>query len=372
MLRSLVGSEMCIRDSPPTTDPSAAQALPPATMNGAPPSQEPPPLNGTLLTLAPWSAVSLGPISPPCPFKNSNLASKFWVVKTEPGHQRTPPNVSDLRIYKSCNDAMGLALDTSARPACAAVTVPFAPGAFVITNLLSRHECAQFIAASEAVGYVPDEPITARERQFKLVAGTSAGASDRAANFTWLADPSLLDPLMKRCAHLMPQTLTDGTKFMGLNARWRLYRYRPGSVYRPHVDGAWPGSGVSPEGEYKYDAFGDQRSRFTFLIYLNEGFEGGATTFFTAHSDKLGTVNAQGVEPRTGTALVFPHGDGAGSLVHEGSALLSGAKYVVRTDAMYTLPVGSRKKKMHEEDKHEGRPGTKKAKVYPKKKKKKR
>ena len=40
----------------------------------------------------------------------------------------------------------------------------------------------------------------------------------------------------------MPPVLGGG-KFAGLNARWRLYRYTTGNVYRPHVDGAWPGSG---------------------------------------------------------------------------------------------------------------------------------
>ena len=51
-------------------------------------------------------------------------------------------------------------------------------------------------------------------------------------------------------------------------------------VYRPHVDGAWPGSGFS-EGKVLFDAFGDRWSRLTFLLYLNDGFEGGATTFYT-------------------------------------------------------------------------------------------
>ncbi len=40
------------------------------------------------------------------------------------------------------------------------------------------------------------------------------------------------------------------------------------------TDGAWPGSGMA-DGAYKYDAFGDRRSRLTFLCYLNEDFEGG-------------------------------------------------------------------------------------------------
>jgi hypothetical protein len=66
--------------------------------------------------------------------------------------------------------------------------------------------------------------------------------------------------------------------------------------------------------EYVYDACGGQRSRLTFLLYLNDDFDGGCTTFFTA-GEQAGVVEAQGVSPRAGSVLCFPHGDGAGSLV---------------------------------------------------------
>jgi hypothetical protein len=35
------------------------------------------------------------------------------------------------------------------------------------------------------------------------------------------------------------------------------------------------------EGKLAYDVYGDRWSRFTFLIYLNDDFDGGATTFYT-------------------------------------------------------------------------------------------
>lgn len=38
-----------------------------------------------------------------------------------------------------------------------------------------------------------------------------------------------------------------------------------------------------------------------------------------------------------GAALVFPHGDASGALLHEGSAVLSGAKYVIRTEVLYAV-----------------------------------
>jgi hypothetical protein len=57
----------------------------------------------------------------------------------------------------------------------------------------------------------------------------------------------------------------------------------------------------------------------TFMIYLNDAFEGGATEFKT-----------EVVRPRTGMALVFPH-----RATHQGAELRSGVKYVLRTDVMY-------------------------------------
>lgn len=56
------------------------------------------------------------------------------------------------------------------------------------------------------------------------------------------------------------------------------------------------------------------------MIYLNDDFEGGETEF----------ENLLTVTPEKGTALIFYH-----PLRHEGKALASGLKYVLRTDVMY-------------------------------------
>ena len=64
-------------------------------------------------------------------------------------------------------------------------------------------------------------------------------------------------------------------------------------------------------------------SLLTFMIYLNEGYGGGATRF-----------EAMTVDGVLGMALVFEHG-----LIHEGASVTSGLKYVLRSDVMYG-PVG--------------------------------
>ncbi|MEM1134219.1 MAG: 2OG-Fe(II) oxygenase [Bacteroidota bacterium] len=57
----------------------------------------------------------------------------------------------------------------------------------------------------------------------------------------------------------------------------------------------------------------------TFMIYLNEDFKGGETKF-----DEIT------IKPKTGTALCFIH-----EQKHEGCFVISGVKYVIRTDVMY-------------------------------------
>lgn len=86
--------------------------------------------------------------------------------------------------------------------------------------------------------------------------------------------------------------------------------------------------------KYQFDAYGDRMSRLTFLIYLNDDAEGGSTTFFIPSHD-VGFMDSYAVTPRKGCVLVFPHGDVEGSLLHEGSPVLNGAKYVIRADVLY-------------------------------------
>jgi len=100
-----------------------------------------------------------------------------------------------------------------------------------------------------------------------------------------------------------------GLQVVGANERLRCYRYRPGQRFGPHFDGAFQRSD-------------NERSILTFIIYLNEGFEGGETTFLD-----LG----EAVGPRTGLGLFFQH-----PVLHEGSEVTSGVKYAIRSDIMYS------------------------------------
>lgn len=48
-------------------------------------------------------------------------------------------------------------------------------------------------------------------------------------------------------------------------------------------------------------------------------------------------MNAYQVKPIQGSIAMFPHGETDGSLLHEGTGVRRGAKYVIRTDVLYDV-----------------------------------
>ena len=92
------------------------------------------------------------------------------------------------------------------------------------------------------------------------------------------------------------------------------------------------------------------------LLYLNDDFEGGHTTFFPVQPgsteevirSRRGNTSMQevtadtprvSVTPKQGGVLIFPHGRHKGCYpdpLHEGSTILSGRKTIIRTDIIYT------------------------------------
>jgi hypothetical protein len=256
---------------------------------------------------------------------SSQLKAEFRLIEHKRAHERTPPNQHDLFIYTNRGPAVDGLLDYS--PATTARVrrheVAAVPGAFMLSDVLSVHEAHSLVRAAESAGYVPDVPMTDKK-------------SILAHNVVWVPSAAMMTELNRRVQKHLPAVLGGG-ELRGLNGRFRFYRYAPGAVYRAHVDGAWPQCGVDEEHDrYIADASnGTVLSRLTVVMYLNDGFEGGCTTFLTPAAEQ-GYLDAKAVEPRCGCILVFPHGDTAGSLVHEGSGVIAGCKYIVRTEVLYT------------------------------------
>lgn len=108
---------------------------------------------------------------------------------------------------------------------------------------------------------------------------------------------------------------------VGINERLRFLRYDEGTYFAPHYDGQYV------RGNELGKAHAGEKSFVTFQLYLNEGFEGGATRF----QHRLHSNVGYDVIPRTGSVLLFQH-----DCFHEGSVLVRGRKYCVRSDVMYS------------------------------------
>ncbi len=103
-------------------------------------------------------------------------------------------------------------------------------------------------------------------------------------------------------------------EFYDLNEVLRFCRYTPGQHFGPHFDGY-------------FERNSDERSYFTFTIYLNDDFKAGITHFL-----KQGKTNPilYKVIPATVMALVFPY-----EMLYNEERLESGVKYIMRSDIMY-------------------------------------
>lgn len=170
------------------------------------------------------------------------------------------PSKTDLNMYTLTPDAF--ILDNSSFKASSVdrVDVPSVPGCFAMRNVLSGEECDQWLGIANMMGFAPD-----------AVVGIN--------HVLWLAEDKLIASLFQRVQACLPPEI-EGGALTGLNARLRFFRYEPGAQYRIHIDGAWPGSGFDKDGQPVDDIYGDRYSRLTFLVYLNDDFEGGCTTFY--------------------------------------------------------------------------------------------
>ncbi|PSR78668.1 hypothetical protein BD289DRAFT_485932 [Coniella lustricola] len=255
--------------------------------------------------------------------------ARFRILDTTPGLERKPPNHHPAILHASQDHTIRF---SEPAPTTTCHAHPVVPNLRVMRDALTADECLQIIGVAEKIGFTPDAPIRAEGEE----------ASILAHNFYWMADEAFCGGLWKRVEKYVPASV-GGRAVRGLNRRFRVYRYVPGAEYRAHIDGAWPPSGISSDDKYIYDASppeAKQSSLFTFLIYLNDEFEGGETTYFLPGT-REGTLNAYPLKPIQGSIALFPHGEVDGNLLHEGTGVRKEekptAKYVIRTDVEYDV-----------------------------------
>ena len=278
------------------------------------------------------------------------------IVYKESASERTPPNRYDLLLHATepfavlplhskGNDMISQSQSHSQQEIVTTTKkhmIPFLNGAFCLESVFAHNECSRLIRAASILGYRPDHPSN-------LSSPTGIDSCE------WLVDDSIHDLLYDRVREHLPLSMGEtssssssgsgsvkngGNKkannaLCGINKRWRFFRYGKNCVYRPHIDGSWPAGSLSEDGKsYELDKSGSTRSYLTFLIYLNDDFEGGETKFYYPEEEGSKALVVRGIVPQMGSVLVFPQGNTA-SLLHEGSAVTKGTKYVIRTDVLY-------------------------------------
>eukprot|EP01080_Neovahlkampfia_damariscottae_P007274 gene7274-11592_t len=138
--------------------------------------------------------------------------------------------------------------------------------ACVLLNVLSQIECEHYIKETEIIGYENLLGYDPRYRSNKRII---------------ISDSKLSSLLFERIKEFVPEIYEQedsGKKWRlkELNERFRFCRYFENQHFSPHYDG-------------HFEKNSKERSFFTFMIYLNEPKEGGATNFLESpkNSEKI-------------------------------------------------------------------------------------
>lgn len=171
----------------------------------------------------------------------------------------------------------------------------------VVPNFFTKEKCDELIAFSENIGY--------GEALIRTKGGEVMNKDIRDNDRVIWDDEDMASKLWEQVKDIIPTNI-EGYEPTGLNERFRFYRYKDGQQFKPHIDGPFVRNEL-------------EKSKITLLMYLNEGFEGGNTTLILENEE---------IVPKMGNALLFEH-----KIMHCGRPVVSGVKYVLRTDIMYKL-----------------------------------
>jgi predicted 2-oxoglutarate/Fe(II)-dependent dioxygenase YbiX len=186
--------------------------------------------------------------------------------------------------------------------------VPVTGGAFTVPDVLTPEQCAEYIALSEKIGYEAATITTGFGAQLR----PDVRNNDRVI----YDDEQMAEQLWELIKPYFDMNVGERTA-VGLNERLRFYRYDPGQRFNWHMDGY-------------FERDNGERSLYTVLFFLNQDFEGGETSFHVPGEEGYKTID---VKPVTGHVLVFLH-----EMLHAGSEVIKGRKYILRSDVMYRMP----------------------------------
>ena len=175
-----------------------------------------------------------------------------------------------------------------------------------IHNVFSEKECTDLINVIEKLGFN-------KASLFTDVDGKEHYHTDVRNSMRKIIDNHDFAQLLeKRIYKYIPKTYND-LEYHSINYCFRFLKYEKGGFFARHKDN-----------NYKNK---DSISLITILIYLNDDYEGGYTTFFANVDDKEGFS----LKPKTGMISLMDQEIG-----HYVPELTDGIKYVIRTEIMYS------------------------------------
>jgi Rps23 Pro-64 3,4-dihydroxylase Tpa1-like proline 4-hydroxylase len=174
-----------------------------------------------------------------------------------------------------------------------------------IYNVFSEKECNDLINVIEKLGFN-------KASLFTDVDGKEHYHTDVRNSMRKIIDNHDFAQLLEeRIYKYIPKTYND-LEYHSINYRFRFLKYEKGGFFARHKDN-----------NYKNK---ECISLITILIYLNDNYEGGYTTFFANVDDKEGFT----LKPKTGMISLMDQDIG-----HYVPILTKGIKYVIRTEIMY-------------------------------------
>jgi 2OG-Fe(II) oxygenase superfamily len=166
-----------------------------------------------------------------------------------------------------------------------------------VKNGLAPGRCEQIVAHCEKK----------RNYQPGLVDGTDLDTSIRVAEKCSVDDiPGLREEIFLACKPHLP--VYEGITPVGLS-HLNLVKYSQGGYFKKHFDESY--------------LVGDSSAETTVIVYLNDDFDGGCTSFYDC--DRVVTHI-----PKQGDILMFDH-----EHMHEGHVVTQGTKYIIRCDILY-------------------------------------
>ena len=172
----------------------------------------------------------------------------------------------------------------------------------IIKNLLSEKECINLITESEKHGYGKTTYDQHYRSNLRLIT----------------VDESMAQLLFERIKQHMPKIVNKDKhawEIIGLNECFRMSKYNVSNFFDNHYD-------------TNFQRNSNEHSFFTLNIYLNSDYTGGETRFF----EKTDVVASIKADP--GDCLIFMQPPTA-YLMHDGTKVKCGIKYLLRSDLMY-------------------------------------